>query len=151
MALLATALACLAMHPGCGGPPMLTPAPPSGFALAYERSGGLKTMPRKLKIGPDRVGTLEERRTRPGGGEGAATHFKVPAKTIVGLRRALNRAGFASLPDPGPSPGTCADCYSYEIHYRHHDVTFDDATMPESLRPVVARLEAIADAHRPFH
>jgi hypothetical protein len=151
MALLATALACLAMHPGCGGPPVVTTTPVSGFALVYERSGGLKPMPRKLKIGPNRVGTVEELRPGIGSGSGATTIFKVPVRTIEGLRRALDRAGFASLPSTGVNPSTCADCFLYSIRYRNHKVTFDDVTMPESLGPVLRRLEAIADAHRPFH
>ena len=130
---------------------MAAPPSVSDFVLVYRRSGGLKPMPRKLTIGPNRVGTLEELRPGSHEGEERATNFKVPAKTIVELRRALNRAGFASLPSPGINPSTCADCFSYEIRYRNHEVTFDDVTMPQPLRPVVRRLEAIADAHRPFH
>jgi hypothetical protein len=151
MALLATALACLAMHPGCSGPTVAAPPTLSNFALVYRRSGGLKPTSRKLKIGPNQVGTMEELRSGIGRGKGAATIFKVPASTIKGLRRALGQARFVTLPSPGTDPSGCADCFSYEIRYRNHEVAFDDVTMPPSLRPVLHRLEAIADAHRPFH
>jgi hypothetical protein len=151
MALLATALACLSMHAGCGAPAPKAPPPVSRFALSYERSGGLKPVPRRLTIRPGRIGTVMVHRGGVGESEGAATIFKVPAKTIRGLRRALRRVGFAALADPGSGPGTCADCYSYEIRYRDHDVTFDDATMPNSLGPIVNRLEMIVEAHLPFH
>jgi hypothetical protein len=152
MGLLTTTLACLAMFPGCGGPPAVE-APPSvaTFAISYERSGGLKPMPRKLTIRPGRVGQVTASRDVVGESDGAGTLFKVPAKTIKGLRRALARAGFAALPDPGTDPGTCADCYSYEIRYRNHDVSFNEVTMPRSLEPVLDRLEGIVDAHLPFH
>jgi hypothetical protein len=144
-------MACLSMHPGCGPPALEAPPPVSRFALVYRRSGGLKPMPQKLTIRPGRIGSVTVRRDGIRGSDGAATTFKVPARTIRGLRRALGRARFASLPDPGTDPGTCADCYSYEITYRRHAVTFDDVTMPGSLGPIVNRLERIVEAHRPFH
>jgi hypothetical protein len=153
MALLATVLACLSIQPACGGPALEKLPAVASFALVYERSGGLKPVPRRLKIGTNRNGAVEE--IRPGIGEGragrAGSTFKVSAKAIRGLRRALGRARFASLPSPGSSPGTCADCYSYEIRYRHHVVKFNDTTMPDALRPVVQRLEALIEAHLPFH
>lgn len=108
-------------------------------------------MPRVLKIKPGRIGTAEESRPGIGEGNGAATIFKVPPRTIQGLRRALGRANFASLPDPRIDPGACADCYLYAIRYRHHEVSFYDVTMPAPLGPILDRLEEIFEAHRPFH
>jgi hypothetical protein len=153
---LAAMISCALAPPGCG--PIETPphptVPVSQFSVTYERGGGLKPIPRTLTIRPGRVGKVGE--VKPGfdkgraAGIGATSTFKVPVKTIRGLRRALARADFVSLPNPGTDSG-CADCYAYEIRYLHHDLTFDDVTMPESLGPVVERLEAIADAHRPFH
>jgi len=151
LALTAT-IACMVASPGCGGPVLVPlPPPPSRFVLVYERSGGLKSMPRKLKIGPNRVGTMEEARRRPGEGEEAATRFRLPVKTILGLRRALGQAGFAYIPSPGTNPSSCADCFTYSIRYARHQVTFNDVTMPESLGPVLRRLEAIVETHLPFH
>jgi hypothetical protein len=150
VALLATALACLSLHPGCGGPAPEAPPPVSRFALSYERSGGLKPMPRRLTIRPGRIGTVTVSRHGIGEGHSAATLFRVRARTIRALRRALRQADFAALPDPGSS-STCADCFFYEISYRNRDLTFDDATMPSALRPIVNRLETMIQAHLPFH
>ncbi len=153
MGLLATTLACLAMSPGCGGPPVVeAPPPAAAFAISYERSGGLKPMPRMLTIRPGRIGQVSTAQRGIGEEQSGATRFKVPARTIEGLRRALARAGFAALPDPGIGPGTCADCYSYVIaipRTRGDLQRGDDARIRSE--PVLGRLEAIVDAHLPFH
>jgi hypothetical protein len=154
MRILATALACLCAT--CGSavavalPPELKPAPAASFAISYERGGGFAPMPRKLVIRPGRIGTVTEVRPGPNEVESAATRFKLKAKTIEGLRRALARADFARIRSPGPDTG-CADCFLYEIRYRGHEVSFDQVSEPPRLRPVLDRLDAIVDAHRPFH
>ena len=146
---LSTALVCLAISsPACGPPER--PVPAAEFAIAYERSGGFAPMPRKLVIRPVLLGTVTEVRQAPYDTRTATRLFRVRPKTAEGLRRALARAGFASIDSPGPGTG-CADCFLYEIRYRGHEVAFDQVSEPARLRPVVERLEAIAEAHRPFH
>jgi hypothetical protein len=138
---LSTALACLAMaSPACGPPER--PVPAADFAIVYERSGGFAPMPRKLVIRPVLLGTVTE--------VTATRRFRVRPNTAEGLRRALARAGFAAIDSPSPDTG-CADCFLYEIRYRGHEVRFDQVSVPRRLQPVLDRLEAIAEAHRPFH
>jgi hypothetical protein len=135
MALLATVLALL--------------APPSSFAISYERSGGLKPMPQKLVISPGRHGALT---TRGADLESSRTvRFRVGVRRIESLQRALAQSDFATVGTPGPNPGTCADCYFYSLRYEGHEVTFSEVSVPEQLRGVVGQLEAVIAAHRPFH
>jgi hypothetical protein len=37
------------------------------------------------------------------------------------------------------------------MRYRGRELIFGDSTLPETLRPVVARLEALIEAHLPLH
>jgi hypothetical protein len=152
--ILATALAGLCGACGTAAavalPPDVEPAPAARFAIAYERSGGFAPMPRKLVIRPGRIGTVTEVRPGPNEIDSAASRFKLKPKTIEGLRRALARADFARIRSPGPDSG-CSDCFLYEIRYRGHEVSFDQVSEPARLRPVLDRLEAIVEAHLPFH
>jgi hypothetical protein len=149
MGLLATALMmCTALGAGCGGPPAVqaTARPASHFAIAFERSGGLKASVETLVVRPG----LRARATGPKGNRRASTRFRMRARTAEELRRQLARARFAQIPSTA-TPGSCADCYVYEIRYRGHDVAFSDATLPQRLRPVVIRMEALIEAHLPLH
>jgi hypothetical protein len=147
MALLATALACLAAYPGCGGPPVAEepqqPAPAASFAFSYERSGGLAAMPERLNIRPARRATLT---TRGPNGETRTVRFRAPAKKVEALRHALVAAEFKSIVGPGLDPA-CADCYAYTMRYEGNEVSFDQTDEPPPLRPVLARVEALIAAH----
>jgi hypothetical protein len=146
MALLATALMCTAMSPGCGAPPGPIPQPgPVPFAISYERSGGLKPMPQKLVIRPGLHAALTA--SRVGSPEPRMVHFQVGAKRVESLRRALARAEFGTIGDPGPNPGVCADCFFYAIRYRGHEVSFSQVSVPQRLSGVVGQLEAVIAAH----
>jgi hypothetical protein len=148
MGLLATALTCLAMTPGCGGPAAVeTPEPPSAFSIYYERGGGLKPMPQRLVVRPGRQATATIRE----GSDSRGTSFKVGVRRIRSLQAALERADFETIGTPGPNPGVCADCFFYAIRYRGHEVTFNQAEVPKRLRPVVRQIEAMIEAHLPFH
>jgi hypothetical protein len=151
MALLATALMCTAMSAGCGGPPVAEVPPPvpsvAKFALSYERSGGLAADPRSLQISPGRHAIAKRRRLPAASDTTFTRRFRIGVTQIKRLRAALERADFTSIGTPGPNPGVCADCYFYAIEYREHEVSFSQVEVPERLRPVVARLEAIVNAH----
>jgi hypothetical protein len=148
---LAAALICVAMTPGCGGPAVGAPPPSvAGFAISYERSGGLASMPRSLAVAPGRQATAKARVSLRTGGL-VTTHFLIGVRQVKRLRAALERADFQAIPAPGPEPGACADCYTYDIRYRGHELSFSEANLPETLRPVVGRLEALIEAHLPFH
>jgi hypothetical protein len=148
MGLLATALTCLAMAPGCGGPPV-TDAPPSvaAFAISYERSGGLKSMPQRLVIRPGREGMVAIRV----GSDSHAIAFRAGVKRIRALQTALERADFATIGTPGTNPGVCADCFFYAIRYRGHEVTFSQVEMPKGLGGIVGQFEKMISVHLPFH
>jgi Emfourin len=149
MGLLATALTCLAMAPGCGGPPVEAPPSVAQFKLSYERSGGLRADPRSLEIAPGRHATAKRRKLPSRSDSLITARFRVSVEQVKRLRNALEQADFQAIADPGP--GTCADCFHYSIEYREHEVTFSDVTMPPELRPVVGRIEAIIVHHLPFH
>jgi hypothetical protein len=148
--MLAAALTCVAMTPGCGGPAVQAPPSVARFAISYERSGGLVSMPRSLAVVPGRHATAKARTSVRSGGL-LTNRFRIGVGQVKRLRAMLERADFQAIPAPGGEPGSCADCYTYEISYRGHDVAFNDATLPTSLRPIVARLEALIAAHLPFH
>jgi hypothetical protein len=147
MDLLATAMACLAMSPGCGGPVAAETPPVASFAISYERSGGLKPMPQKLVIEPGRRGQVYQ---APNGHESGARIFRVGKSRILSLRRGLAKAHFEQI-EGGGLPGTCADCYLYSIRYRGHSVSLVETEVPAQLRKVINQLEAVIDAHLPFH
>jgi hypothetical protein len=149
MGLLATALACLAMSPGCGGPAVEAPPSVAQFALSYARSGGLKPDPRSLEIAPGRHATVKGRKLPSRSDSLFTVRFRIGVKQVKRLRNALERADFQAIADPGP--GACADCFQYSIDYRGHEVTFSDVTAPPGVRPVVDRIEAIIVHHLPFH
>jgi len=141
MALLATALACLAAF--CG--PATMPSPVSQFAISYKRSGGLAAMPQKLVIRPGRNATLATR-----GPDGLRTsRFRVAPKRIEDLRGALRRADFGSVATP--APGNCADCYLYSLRYEGHEVSFSEVDTPPRLQGVLDRIGQLVDAHLPRH
>ena len=148
MALLATALTCLAITPGCGGPAVTeTPPPVAKFAISYERSGGLKSMPQRLTVRPGRRATA----TINVGSGSHATSFVVGVKRIRALQTALERADFGAIATPGTNPGVCADCFFYAIRYRGHEVSFSQVEVPKGLAGIVGQFEKMISAHLPFH
>jgi hypothetical protein len=146
MALFATALACTALSAGCGGPPTApAPAPAarpaSHFAIAFERTGGLKASVETLRVRPG----LRAVATAPKGSREASRRFKMSAENAEELRRELAKARFAEL--PSTPTGTCADCYVYSIAYHGHEIHFPDSKVPESLMEVVDGLEEEVISH----
>jgi hypothetical protein len=151
MGLLVTALACLAMAPGCGGPAVEAPPSVSQFALSYERSGGLAADPRSLEIAPGRHATVTGRKLPPRSDSLVTARFRIGVSQVKRLRNALERADFQAIDTPGPNAGVCADCYVYAIRYQGHEVSFSQESVPEGLGGVVGQLEAVIAAHLPFH
>ncbi len=139
MALLATALMCTAMSAACGGPPAVpthaAARPASKFAIAFERSGGLKATVETLVVRPG----LRAYATGPKGPRQASAHFTMDARTAEELRRELAKARFTHL--ESTTTTTCADCYVYSITYHGHTVLFSDTKVPHSLEEVVDGLE----------
>ena len=109
--------------------------------LGVRRGGGLKAGPRSLQIAPGRHAKAK--------GLGKTVGFRVGVKPVRRLRKALEGAGFESIPDPRPS--NCADCFYYDIVYRGHEVEFSELDQPRKLVGVVDQLEALIDSHLPFH
>ena len=142
MGLLATALICTAI--GCGGPPAIhtAPRPASHFAIAFERSGGLKANVETLVVGPG----LRAYATGPKGDRQASAHFRMKARTAEELRLELAKARFTHLRSTA-NPTAWADCYVYSITYHGHTVLFFDTETPHGLMEVVDRLEGEVIAH----
>jgi hypothetical protein len=144
MALLATALICTAIGAGCTEPPAVrdAPRPASRFAIAFERSGGLKASVETLVVHPG----LRAYATGPKGDRQAAAHFRMKAQTAEELRGELAKARFTHLKSSA-DPATCPDCYVYSITYHGHTVLFFDSKVPDGLMEVVDALEAEVIAH----
>jgi len=146
MAMLATALICTVISTGCGGPPTMPAAhaaarPASKFAIAFERSGGLKASVETLVVRPG----LRAYATGPKGPRQASAHFRMDAQTAEELRRELAKAHFTQL--ESTTSTTCADCYVYSITYHGHTVLFSDSKVPHSLEKVVDALEGEVIEH----
>jgi hypothetical protein len=146
MALLATALICTAMSAGCGGPPAVPaahagPGPASKFAIAFERSGGLKARVETLVVRPG----LRAYATAPKGDREASKHFRMDTRTAEELRRELAKAHFTHL--KSTTSATCDDCYVYSITYHGHTILFSDSKVPPSLEEVVDALEGEVIEH----
>ena len=90
------------------------------------------------------AGALEE----PTGETGSRSDLQGP-KTIRGCA-GHSPSRLATSTRSGYRRG-CADCYFVRDPVPASRLTFDDVTMPESLAPVVEQLEAMVEAHRPFH
>jgi len=146
MALFATALMCAAMSAGCSDPSAVPATdaaarPASKFAIAFERSGGLKARVETLVVRPG----LRAYATGPKGPRQASAHFKMDARTAEELRRELANAHFTHL--ESTTSATCADCYVYSITYHDHTALFSDSKVPPSLDEVIDALEAEVIAH----
>ena len=89
MGLLATALACLAITPGCGGPPVEAPPTVAQFKLSYERSGGLVANPRSLEIAPGRHATAKRRKLPSRSDSLITANFRIGVEQVKRLRNAL--------------------------------------------------------------
>jgi len=140
MALLAKALICAAISTGCAATPTTSVAhtdarPASHFAIAFERSGGLRATVETLVVRPG----LRAYATAPKGDQEASAHFKMNAGTAEELRRELAKARFTQL--KSRTDATCADCYVYSITYHGHTALFTDSQVPESLGEVIDGLE----------
>lgn len=144
MGLLATAFTCLAIaSPGCGAPPPAQGAsrPASHFAIAFERSGGLKARVETLVVRPG----LRAYATAPKGKRQASARFRMNARSAEELRRELAKARFTHL--KSTTSATCNDCYVYSITYHGHTALFSDSKIPDSLGEVVDALEGEVIAH----
>ena len=146
MGLPALVLACLtALGGGCEREAVAAPAPlppPGSFAIFYQRSGGIAASTSTLIVRPGRHAVAATSGTRAGENR---VEFRIGKRRVQALQRGLRRAGFFAIEDPGESG--CADCFEYEIRYRGHSVSVDQAEMPARLGPVVSELESIVTAH----
>ena len=144
---LAAMASCLVASAGCGPEPPPEPTVPvAKFSVAYERSGGLAPMPQKLVITPGRHAVAT---ARGAGGRPQTARFRAAVGTVKRLRNGLSDPRFAAF--GGGGPGNCADCYFYAIDYREHSVSVPQSDVPVWLGRTIDRLEALVEAHLPFH
>ncbi len=155
---IGTALICLLVA-CCGGAALAQSAPTDSesppsvakFALSYVRSGGLRPNPQSLRVEPGRHATAERSKVSAHGGSMRSTQFRIGVEQVKRLRAELERANFTAIRPPRPETAVCTDCFLYEIRYRGRTVNFNTVTLPRRLRPVVERVEAVIEAHLPFH
>jgi hypothetical protein len=132
---------CTAIGTVCGGPAAVQPAPAaktrpaSRFAIAFERSGGLKGSVETLVVRPG----LRAYATAPKGAREASKRFRMNADSAEEIRRELRKARFGRL--TSSADGACADCYVYSITYRGHTVLFSESQARGHLGEAVDSLE----------
>ncbi len=134
---LAVAVALTAV--GCGSGSSSSSNPGGGEPLvSYHRSGGLAYSNLTLTVDGD--GHAVATAKGPTGSSRRSLTLTQPE--VAKLRRALDAAPLAGLPkrkDLG-----CADCYRYQFEYGGGTYSTDEASLPPSLRPVIATLDPIA-------
>ena len=73
---------------------------------------------------------------------------KLPADQAWTLRRLLDESNFLSLEESLTAPGPARDEFQYSITVQtrniEHCIRFSDASMPDSLRPLVEELSNLA-------
>lgn len=98
--------------------------------ITFERTGGF--MGRKVAVDLD----LDQ----------------LPADHARTLRRLLDESNFLSLEESLTVPGPARDEFQYSITVQsgtiEHSVRFTDASMPDSLRPLVEELSNLARTNR---
>lgn len=158
MAVLATALVCLATQVGCTGSSGASPdshraaaGSGSNFAISYMRNGGLLPNLRSLRVRPGRHATVKASGVGDHPSHVLTTRFRIGTAPVRRLRRALAHARFQAIEAPTPASPVCSDCYVYKIRYRGHSVALNEGQVPDRLRPVINRIEALIAAHLPFH
>jgi len=123
-------LLVLLLLAGCAAPesPQSPPSSPSDGRVvelvSYERQGGIAGFHDQLVVRSDGSYSLN--------GADAGT---LPSSELADLRRALESAGFATLPTD--SPLRIADGFVHTIRYGGYEIRAGDGSIPGSLEPVV--------------
>jgi hypothetical protein len=143
MRLLAAAtLSVLALVAGGASAAAAEPASVHDFRLAYKRTGGIAASTRTLAVRAGRLATVT---TKGAPGSGRGTEFRLAVGTVRSLQQALAAADLDSI--PGPGPGGCADCFTYDLRYQGHHIALEEIDVPPRLGKVFAQIDAIIDAH----
>ncbi len=124
---------------GCGssgGAPR--PAP----LVSYVRSGGLAGVFDELRVSGSGAATLRVAPSSP------PISFRLRPAEVERLQRDLDAADIGSI--PSRRAPACADCFHYRIAASGDAVEADESRVPRALRPLLAELGQIVDAHMPL-
>jgi hypothetical protein len=140
--LAVVAILCATAAAGCGSgsssSATSTTSTGGGPLVSYHRSGGLAYSNLTLTVDSDGHAVAVSK--GPTGANRRA--FTLPSSQVAKLRRTLDAAPLGKLPK---RPNTaCADCYLYEFDYGGDTYNTDEASLPPSLKPVIAALDPIA-------
>src|SRR5438034_7395033 len=134
----AASVAILAALAGCGhASNSSTGAPEAGPLVVYDRAGGLAYSRIHLVVESNGSAVVQE--TGPTGVR--RQPVTVDADRLARLRRLTAAVSLSSLPKRRQLG--CADCYQYVLAYGGAHYATDEASVPPSLRPVIAALESI--------
>ena len=109
-----------------------------GTVVSYHRMGGLAYSNVTLTVDSD--GHAVAVAKGPTGSNRRS--FTLTASEVAKLRKILDAAPLAGLPKH--TNLGCADCYRYQLEYGGDSYSTDQASLPSSLKPVVAALDPIA-------
>ncbi len=125
---------------GCGGgsTSSSTAQKGGGRLVSYHRSGGLAYSNLTLTVDSD--GHAVAIAKGPTGSNRRS--LTLPQSEVAKLRTTLDAAPLAGLPKR--TNLGCADCYRYQLEYGGDSYSTDEASLPSSLKPVVAALDPIA-------
>ena len=133
----------LVLLAGCGGDDEPTTTPTSGTLVAYERTGGVASMPQSLVVQADGAATVEA------GVDPAREQFELDDGELEQLRTELGAADLAGFEQPD-QPSGCADCYAYEVTSGGDTISYDESQeVPDAVTALVAHLERITSENYP--
>jgi hypothetical protein len=131
---LACAFALLAFA-GCGGE---SDAATLAGPLQYARDGGIAGVSERLTI-------REDGRSRVSVSSRGARSFKLPKRDLDRIARLVAASDFKHR--KGSKDFQAADAFVYSIAYRGHKVQFDDPSIPDELRDLLAALGAVVERY----
>lgn len=109
-----------------------------GAVVSYHRTGGLAYSNVTLTVDSD--GHAVAVAKGPTGSNRKS--LTLTASQVAKLRKTLDAAPLAGLPKH--TNLGCADCYRYQLEYGGDSYSTDEASLPSSLKPVIAALDPIA-------
>jgi len=111
--------ASAAASPAAEGEPLTSPA---RTLVSMEWTGGIAGVDDYIVVGTDGFGRIDR--------ETGSTYFRLPARKVRKLRRALHAAGFARLASYYQANPSVADGFQYAVLYKGHYVRADDGARP---------------------
>lgn len=120
--------------------PSLSPTSSPKILIEYHRSGGFAGVSEDLTIYDNLQAVFRERNKE--------SEFTLTKEKVDSLTKRLEEANFLTLQKEYVSERPGADFFEHRISYKGHTVKAIDATVPESLWPVLESLNGIIQSQK---